>query len=338
MPVPSPPHSPRLGARWRHTFPATAATAVVVWILWLVGASVWGKFALFVDNWYMSLTMVAGSFIAGSTSEGGGAVAFPVMTLAFSIPPAVARDFSLAIQSVGMTAAAITIIYGRMEVEWNAIRWASLGGTLGIMVGITSVAPLMSPPVAKMFFTSVWLAFAFMLYRTEQLESLATLREIRGFSKGHALSLLGVGFVGGMISAITGSGLDIATFSLLVLGLRIDERIATPTSVILMAGNALVGAAWAQATRGLAPQALDFWWVCVPVVVVGAPLGARFIRGRSRYFINRLLYTSIAAQFVASLILVPQSPALLAFSGLAFAGGLGLFGFFSWSGARRVAS
>ena len=35
------------------------------------------------------------------TSEGGGAVAFPVMTLALEIPPAVARDFSLMIQSCG---------------------------------------------------------------------------------------------------------------------------------------------------------------------------------------------------------------------------------------------
>ena len=37
----------------------------------------------------------------GMTSEGGGAVAFPVMTLALNITPAVARDFSLMIQSCG---------------------------------------------------------------------------------------------------------------------------------------------------------------------------------------------------------------------------------------------
>jgi hypothetical protein len=39
--------------------------------------------------------------LIGMTSEGGGAVAFPVMTLALSISPAVARDFSLMIQSCG---------------------------------------------------------------------------------------------------------------------------------------------------------------------------------------------------------------------------------------------
>jgi hypothetical protein len=45
--------------------------------------------------------MVFGATIGGMTSEGGGAVAFPVMTLALGIKPAVARDFSLMIQSCG---------------------------------------------------------------------------------------------------------------------------------------------------------------------------------------------------------------------------------------------
>lgn len=39
---------------------------------------------------YMTLTMVFGSFIAGSTSEGGAAVAFPVLTLLFKVKVRVA--------------------------------------------------------------------------------------------------------------------------------------------------------------------------------------------------------------------------------------------------------
>ena len=42
--------------------------------------------------------MIFGATVAGMTSEGGGAVAFPVMTLALGIAPSVARDFSLMIQ------------------------------------------------------------------------------------------------------------------------------------------------------------------------------------------------------------------------------------------------
>ena len=45
--------------------------------------------------------MVFGAIVGGATSEGGGAIAFPVMTLALGIRPAVARDFSIMIQSCG---------------------------------------------------------------------------------------------------------------------------------------------------------------------------------------------------------------------------------------------
>ena len=49
----------------------------------------------------MSITMIFGSMIAGATSEGGGVVAFPVMTLVLHIQPSIARDFSLMTQSCG---------------------------------------------------------------------------------------------------------------------------------------------------------------------------------------------------------------------------------------------
>ena len=53
--------------------------------------------------------MMFGGLIAGMTTEGGGAVAFPVMTLALGIEPSVARDFSLMSQSCGKS---IYIIVG----------------------------------------------------------------------------------------------------------------------------------------------------------------------------------------------------------------------------------
>ena len=49
----------------------------------------------------MTLTMIIGSFIGGATSEGGGAMAFPVMTLALALEPGVARDFVYLSQSAG---------------------------------------------------------------------------------------------------------------------------------------------------------------------------------------------------------------------------------------------
>jgi uncharacterized membrane protein YfcA len=58
-------------------------------------------FANFPQYYPMTITMLIGSFIGGATSEGGGAVAFPVMTLMLKLSPTVARDFSLMVQCCG---------------------------------------------------------------------------------------------------------------------------------------------------------------------------------------------------------------------------------------------
>ena len=90
------------------------------------------------------------------TSEGGGAVAFPVMTLALEIPPSVARDFSLMIQSCGkivnqflnsgqfviclfsgMTAAAFTIFWMQIQLEWHSIIFCSFGAMFGMVCKVT---------------------------------------------------------------------------------------------------------------------------------------------------------------------------------------------------------
>lgn len=68
-------------------------------------------FAYFPDRYYLSITMIFGAMIGGATSEGGGAVAFPVMTLALGIPPAIARDFSMMCQSCGKVTIASSLRY-----------------------------------------------------------------------------------------------------------------------------------------------------------------------------------------------------------------------------------
>jgi uncharacterized membrane protein YfcA len=312
--------------------------ALVVWILWAYGMQSGDRWHLFEANYFMSLTMAVGSFIAGATSEGGGAVAFPVMTLGFKISPDVARDFSLLIQSVGMIAAGATIFFTRIPVLGKAVLWSSLGGALGISLGFELLARWPLPPVyAKMLFTSVWLSFAFALFWINRYHDREVHDHIERFSGRHILMLGGVGLLGGIVSSITGSGLDILTFSLLVLRFRISEKIATPTSVVLMGINALVGSLYKGGLRhDLAPEAWSYWWVCVPIVCVGAPLGAWFIRNRSRLFVASILYFSIAVQFIAALIILPLTPKLIAFATIVFSLGLLLFYRMSKRGIRRL--
>ena len=323
--------------RFRTTPVSILTTGFVVWALWLYGMVAGDRFGLFDSNWFMSVTMAFGSFIAGATSEGGGAVAFPVMTLGFKIPPSVARDFSLLIQAVGMTAAAITILWTGVKVVTPALIWASLGGAVGICCGLEFIVPHVAPPYAKMLFTASWLAFAFALFWINRYHDREVHARIENFLPRHAVLLVGFGIVGGIISSITGSGLDIVTFSLLVLRLRISESIATPTSVILMAGNAVVGAFYRGAVQGaIEPRAWDFWWVCVPIVVIGAPFGAWYIKRRSRLFVANLLYASIAIQFIAAVIIVPQSPKLTIFTVVTFLAGVAAFRHMANRGVRRL--
>lgn len=45
----------------------------------------------------------------------------------------------------------------------------------------------------------------------------------------------------------------------------------------------------------------------MPIVVIGAPFGAWFIKHRSRLFFSSLLYVAIALQSVAAVLIVPLS-------------------------------
>lgn len=312
-------------------------TVGLVWSLWLLAMRSGARWDLFADNWFMSVTMAVGSFIAGATSEGGGAVAFPVMTLLFGIEPSTARDFSLMIQSVGMTSAGATILLTGIRVERHAILWGSLGGALGMVLGLEAVAHRLPAAHTKMLFTSTWLSFAGALFLINRYHEREVHEDIARFLPRHGVLLFTTGILGGVISSLTGSGLDITIFSLLVLRLRINEKIATPTSVVLMGVNAAVGFFWkAVPGAGLAPEAWDYWWVCVPIVVVGAPFGAWFIKRRSRHFVAGLLYVSIVVQFVSAILIVPMTGELWLFSAAVFAAGTAIFQWMATRGVRRL--
>lgn len=308
--------------------------ALLVWVIWAVAMDMGARWGLLQTHGFMGVTMALGSFIAGATSEGGGAVAFPAMTLIFGIDPATARDFSLLIQSVGMSAAAVAIFTTRTQVVRRCLVPVSLGGALGVAVGLGWVSPRVSPPVVKMLFVSTWMAFGVALLRSYRLRDQPTRDRLPDLGGAGWMGLLLVGVLGGIGTSLTGSGLDLLTFSVLVLYFRVSERVATPTSVVLMAVNAVAGAGFQGASGALASEAWSYWWVCVPVVVVGAPLGAWFIQGRSRAFIVGLLLVSILVQFVAAVVLIPQSWATLLPAGGVFV--VGSLGFWRLGRGRKL--
>ena len=96
--------------------------------------------------------MVFGSFVAGATSMGGGAVAFPVLTKLLAVAPENAKLFSLAIQSVGMTSASFTIVLMRLPVLWRVILPASVTGAVGMLIGLVWLSPVVPAAEIRVFF------------------------------------------------------------------------------------------------------------------------------------------------------------------------------------------
>jgi len=307
----------------------------VVWLLWATAMAIGDHWFLFAERYAMAITMALGSFVAGATSEGGGAVAFPVMTLIFSISPAVARDFSLMIQSVGMVAASIAILRMAIPVSRPAIIWSGLGGALGIIVTLTFFDGRLPAPFLKILFTSLWLSFALALWWINNDKNNFVVSAI-GDQGSTRILLFGLGILGGAISGLIGNGLDILVFSVLVLGFRLSESIATPTSVVLMAGNALVGALWKASTVGLHPEAVSYWWVCVPIVVVGAPLGAWFMSRLQRSTVANILIAIILIQYLGALFIIPLTTSLVIFGVAVTTIGMGLFFVVAMFGLRRA--
>ncbi len=288
----------------------SAFIAAIVWMIWLYLAAP-APFAYIQAHWEITLTMVFGSLIAGGTSEGGGAVAFPIFTKLLHISPVDAKIFSLAIQSVGMTAAALVIVYMGIRVEWRVIRWASLGGVLGIVVGSILLAPILSPPVLKMSFTAMITSFAVTLFALNRGERFCHTR-LPLFGRRERLLLLSAGFLGGMMSGLVGNGIDMITFSFMVLLFRLSEKIATPTSVILMAINALVGfALHVFVIGGFTSEVQAYWLAAMPVVVVGAPLGAIVCTFLNRMTIVWILIALIVVELISSLWLIPLTPTVI---------------------------
>ena len=249
------------------------------------------------------------------TSEGGGAVAFPVMTLAFSISPSVARDFSLMIQSFGMTAASFVIFWMNVQLEWHSLILTTLGGAVGIVVGLEFVDPYMTPPQKKMVFVSLWFSFAFALFLLNRYHGRRTFVKIPKFKAWKGLILFISGACGGIFTSFAGSGLDICSFSILTLFFRVSEKIATPTSVVLMGINTVIGFFWRHfMMQAVTQEAFDFVWVCVPIVVIGAPLGSVIGTHFHRLVLAALIYIIDIVALISAFVLVPLSPLLIGIS------------------------
>ncbi|EFO23837.1 hypothetical protein LOAG_04642 [Loa loa] len=271
----------------------------------------------------MTIVMIFGALIGGMTTEGGGAIAFPVMTLAFNISPIVARDFSFMIQSCGLTAASFTILFTGILIEWHSILFSTIGAIFGVVFGLEIVDPLMTPAEKKMTFVSVFFSFAIALFILNSERKRKTFNKIDQFTLSKALILIINGFVGGIFTGVAGSGIDVYSFSILTLLFRVSEKIATPTSVILMAANSMVGFFWRQCVQNeIQQESWEYFSVCLPVVVIFAPIGSFLASHLHRLTLASFIYILETVALVSALIIIKPNWSLLMFTLILISGSL----------------
>ncbi len=302
----------------QHFIGVSMLTAVTVWIVWLTSISPERALSNLIANWEAAVTMIFGSMVAGGTSMGGGAVAFPVFTKVLNVPPNEAKVFSLAIQSVGMSAASLTIVAMKNKVEWRFIRWASLGGIPGIVIGSMFLAPVLPSDVIKFSFTMMVSSFGVVLLALNRTVRRRNLAIPFWGSRERFISLV-AGLWGGIVSGLVGSGMDIFSFSIMVLLFGLCEKVSTPTSVILMAINAVVGFCLEKYIIGsFTEPVVSYWLAAVPVVVIGAPMGAMLCSSLRRRTMMRILIGLVFIELVSSLLLIPLNSTLIYCSLLVF--------------------
>ena len=265
------------------------ALVLAVWVLLFTRLV---DFSFAAAHWFYPCIMVIGGFVAGITPEGGGAVAFPVLSVFFEIDRATARDFSLMIQSVGMTSASIYILTrpGTDPRKFLAVWWFVPVAFAGFVVGmifLQNVPVFLLQALFLSLITTFTIAYIFAKHRGHRTDL--------GISGGYG-SLVAVLLTGGLCTSLFGTGADILIYTLLVTRFRVQEKTATQVSILLMAFLSMLGFAYrATVGTGLEVEQFQTWLLAAPVVLFMAPLGARLlVRIRIEWMLRGLALLNIA--------------------------------------------
>ncbi|MEM7339326.1 MAG: TSUP family transporter [Actinomycetota bacterium] len=325
--------------------PTVAASRTVLWKRWFFSITVTAVWAVAVlgsglgprvaGHWESAVTMAFGSFLAGSSPEGGGAVAFPVFTKALDIPASVARTFGLSIQAVGMTSAVVSILmFGRPY-----HRRAAVIASVAAIVGFVASVVLFGRPDELFWPSSIpgpWVKATFSIVLATT--SVLMLRHLRHGDHDHGeplwntrveIGLVITALLGGFLSSMTGTGANIVVFLFLVALVDVPAKVALPSAIMAMAAVSVVGlvmlgvldgqlsvevvgdrvvAVGGEATDLAVSQAdlLGLWLAAVPVVTWGAPLGSWVASRINEVMLVRFVALLAAIEVVTTVILVPE--------------------------------
>lgn len=242
-------------------------------LLWVLLFALLNSVSFLLDHWHYPAIMVLGAFVAGLTPEGGGAVAFPVLSVFFDIKREMARDFSLMIQSVGMTSASIWILSrkGRRLADYVPVLWFVPISFMGFVLGMVMLQAI-PVYIIQALFLSLILTFALAYISSKHR---GNRHNLTVKNTGDKMLLAGVLIAGGMCASLFGTGADIVLYTALVTRFRMDEKVATHMSIMVMAAISILGYAYRFVWDGdITDYQIRTWLCAYPVVLFMAPFGS----------------------------------------------------------------
>ncbi|WP_448660082.1 TSUP family transporter [Sphingomonas sp. CJ99] len=245
-------------------------------LLWAALFAAFCSLGFLAQHWYYPAIMVVGAFVAGLTPEGGGAVAFPVLSVFLDIKREMARDFSLMIQSVGMTSASIWILSrrGHAVSAYAPVVWFVPIAFAGFVLGMLLLQAIPVFIIQALFLSLIFtfaLAYALGGHRGDR-------SELRTAKAGDHAMLAGVLLVGGMCASLFGTGADICIYTLLVTRFRMREKVATHISIMVMAAISVLGYGYRAFWDGdITAYQVQTWLCAWPVVLFMAPFGSHIL-------------------------------------------------------------
>jgi len=238
------------------------------------------------------------------------------------------------IQSVGMTAGGFLIMYAKRDLchMW-LILWFTLSGVFGLIIGFETE---MSPFIVNVTFTTAVTCFAIaMAYRnlvTKQREitsaqqvtpdtpwalvkygqyNLDDVALYRVFGSWFPVALTAIacifGLIGGILTSKLGSGSDMLAYifgifvwnSCVPVEAKISDTTLTASSVLIMAIMSIIGTIMRLLHEGgISDEVKLCWAACIPIVVLGAPMGSLLLTPKLTEFLRRGFYVLSVIQLV----------------------------------------
>jgi uncharacterized membrane protein YfcA len=257
-------------------------------VTWGVLFATFNSIQFLIENWYYPAIMFAGAFVAGFTPEGGGAVAFPILSVFLHVDRVLARDFSMMIQSVGMTSASIWILTNK-ETDRKDYRpcWVFVPVCYAGMVLGFQFFQQIPVYIIQALFVSLSATFVTAYYFSDHRGTETRLRIKSNWDTFYLGVLL---IAGGIVSSLFGTGGDILLYMFLITRFNMTAKIAVRISIVLQASLSILGYAYRaivdHGPHGLTNYQIRTWLCAFPVALFMAPFGAYIL---ARLHVNWML-------------------------------------------------